>query len=341
MFLTEINIFLQSLSSAWLTAVFKFFSFVGEREFMIPFMIAITFGIHFRYGFIIFHISFWSSVITNSLKDVFALPRPHNVDAAVQLLGENTPNPTPFKGMGAKHFFGCLPGEIVEYFRTQGVWLGGGRSFGFPSGHASSAISLWGAIFLFNRLPWLRIIAVIFILFIPLSRLYLGLHFLADVLGGLLIGLAVLLFFYRFIFLDKKLQAWLFEKIRTFKTMLPTIFFLIYCFIFPFLLLLIPGIHQAAAPTLLGLNCSFFMVRLRGLPQEGGTLRQRLSRIAIAALFYFGINLALKWPANLEIPLPPGIIKFTRETLTICLSIWGAYETNIKLGLFKISKNDA
>lgn len=336
MFLTEINIFLQSFSSDWLTAVFKFFSFIGEREFIVPFMIAITFGVHFRYGFIIFYIAFWNSVITNVLKDAFALPRPFNVDSAVQLLGENTPNPTPFKGMGAKHFFGGLPGDVIDYFRTQGVWLGGSRSFGFPSGHASSAISLWGAIFLFKRETWVRIIAVIFIIFIPLSRLYFGFHFLADVLGGLLIGLSVLLVFYKFVFLDKKLQGWLFEKVCSFKTKLPTIFLLIYCFILPFLLLLIPGINGLAASTLLGLNGSFFMVRLRGLPQEGGTLLQRLGRIAIAALFYFGISRALKWLAGLELPLQPEIITFTRDTLTIFLSIWGAFETNIKLGLCKI-----
>lgn len=349
MFQTEITIFFQSLSSDFLTAIFKLFSYIGSGFFIIPLLIAITFGVHFRLGTILIHLAFWNGVLTDYLKDVFALPRPFNVDAAVQLPGESFPNPTPFKGMGAKSFFGFLPGQVIDYFRDQGVWLDGVKSFGLPSGHTSSAAALWGAIFLFfkksnffyQRLQgihintWVRVISITFIVFIPLSRLYLAYHFLADILAGFLLGFFVLMLFYRFVFLNEKLKEWLFEKTGILKLSLKSIAFLVYILLFPFLLLLSPQINPLAAPTLLGMNCGFFLLWLRGLPEEGGTFLQRLGRIGVAILFYFGMNLVLKGSTGLLFSREPAIITFTRQALTVFLLIWGAAEINIKLGLYR------
>lgn len=70
------------------------------------------------------------------------------------------------------------------------------NSFSFPSGHASISVVFYGfiAYILFRQLKkWQHKMAVlffgvIFILMIGLSRLYLGVHFLSDVLGGYLLG---------------------------------------------------------------------------------------------------------------------------------------------------------
>ena len=137
---------------------------------------------------------------------------------------------------------------------------------------------IWGAVLLFfhkksatlspELLPpaprkkylksWMSVIAIIFIICIPLSRLYLGRHFLADVLAGFLVGFTVLFLFYKFIYRNEKLTAWLFKKTGSLKLNLKTIFFAAYCLLLPFLLLLIPQISMTAAPVLLGLNCGFF-----------------------------------------------------------------------------------
>lgn len=335
MFLTEINIFFQSFSSDFLTAIFRFFSFVGSANGIILLIIVIMFGIHFRIGTFLIHLAFWNGVITDFLKDVFALPRPFNVDAAVLLPGEGAANPTPFKGMGAKHFFGALPGQVVDYFREHGVWLKEMKSFGLPSGHTSSAVALWGAIFLIFKNRWVRIIAVLCVVFIPLSRLYLGRHFLADVLAGFLLGLIVLILFYKAVFRNERLKHWLFEKVGHLELNLRMILFLVYCLLFPFLLLLVPGIMSSAAPALLGLNCGFFLLWLRGLPAEGGTLPQRLGRATIVIVFYFGLNIISKNAAAFLFSHQPGIAEFIRQALVIFLLIWGATEVNIKLGLYK------
>jgi membrane-associated phospholipid phosphatase len=76
------------------------------------------------------------------------------------------------------------------------------NNFSFPSGHAFFAVMFYGLItyFLFRRVrsPLLRaviiLIALIMIIIIGLSRMILGVHFLSDVVGGYLGGLAWLVF---------------------------------------------------------------------------------------------------------------------------------------------------
>lgn len=65
-------------------------------------------------------------------------------------------------------------------------------SFGFPSGHTLIAIVFWSSLAFELRKQWFTILAVILILGIAFSRLYLGVHDVEDVLGGLLFGFLIL-----------------------------------------------------------------------------------------------------------------------------------------------------
>ncbi|QRN82364.1 phosphatase PAP2 family protein [Chloroflexota bacterium] len=68
-------------------------------------------------------------------------------------------------------------------------------SFGLPSGHAQIAASVWGWLAVEVKKRWFTISAIVLILLIGISRLYLGVHFFSDVLlGWLLGGLLVLAF---------------------------------------------------------------------------------------------------------------------------------------------------
>ncbi|HKI58583.1 MAG TPA: phosphatase PAP2 family protein [Trueperaceae bacterium] len=74
--------------------------------------------------------------------------------------------------------------------RSQGALATAGGS-GFPSGHAQGSTTFWGLAAIYGRRAWLTALAVVMVLLICASRLYLGVHLPIDVAGGILIGLAV------------------------------------------------------------------------------------------------------------------------------------------------------
>jgi membrane-associated phospholipid phosphatase len=65
----------------------------------------------------------------------------------------------------------------------------------FPSGHTVTATLLWGSLAASGYLPWL--VALALVAAVMVARLYLGVHYVGDLLGGLAIGLALLAHFYR------------------------------------------------------------------------------------------------------------------------------------------------
>jgi undecaprenyl-diphosphatase len=78
------------------------------------------------------------------------------------------------------------------------AWQTTAVSSSFPSGHAMSATVVYGTVaYLLMRLQkhtWAKMMtlsgAIILILLICLTRLYLGVHYPSDVLGGIIVGLA-------------------------------------------------------------------------------------------------------------------------------------------------------
>ena len=77
----------------------------------------------------------------------------------------------------------------------------------FPSGHTVVATVVWGLLALFGRIP--KAAAVAIVLLVMLSRLYLGLHYLGDVLGGAVIGSAIVVLYYRaWPAITRRLAAW-------------------------------------------------------------------------------------------------------------------------------------
>lgn len=66
------------------------------------------------------------------------------------------------------------------------------ETYSFPSGHAQNAVVFWGYPALVLGRRWFWIPAVTMIALIGVSRLYLGQHWPIDVLGGALIGVALL-----------------------------------------------------------------------------------------------------------------------------------------------------
>lgn len=114
-----------------------------------------------------------SSIFNSSLKKWFNAPRPCQIDPSVGLLHFSSP--------------------------------------GFPSGAAQTAVILAGLICLETSQKSYRYLALLFFLLLCFSRIYLGVHYLSDVLGGIIVG-AFLLAIYRFFFpwVEKNMKTRLF-----------------------------------------------------------------------------------------------------------------------------------
>jgi len=330
MFQTEISIFIQSFSSDFLTNFFKFWTTIGYPSYITAFLIIILFGIKFREGFILMHAVLWTTIITTFSKNLFALPRPANVDWNVKLLGESYPNPTLFESMGAKNFFGKLPQEVVEACRANP-----NDSWGFPSGHTSNASALWGLLALMFRKRWLYIIALVMIVFIPLSRMYLGRHFLADIMGGYLVGWIMVFVFYGFMFRNIWIMDLFYNRSLRIKWNSKIVILLVYLFLLPLHLILIPNIPADFMVIFLGLNLGFLMIWRQGIPKDDGSFLHRVSRVLIALGLYFGADRGLEAIHRLLFQSEPEVVSLIRMALTAFILMWGSTELSIKLGLFK------
>ncbi|MEI5994551.1 phosphatase PAP2 family protein [Candidatus Enterococcus mansonii] len=95
------------------------------------------------------------------------------------------------------------------------------HSYSFPSGHSTGSLLLYGTImFLLPQFIkqkkiclFLQIVLGVVIVLIGISRIYLGVHFPSDVLGGFCFGLAWLLMTYP-IYLEKRF-IWRFKNKQT------------------------------------------------------------------------------------------------------------------------------
>lgn len=140
-----------------LDAFFIYWDYVDTVWFSIIFAAIIAYLFNRNKGSSLFFLLMSSSLISMLLKNHFHLPRPCQVDPLV---------------------------GIVCY-----------KSFGFPSGAAQTGTIILGMAFMKRQSNICKMFAVLFALFLYFSRVYLGLHFFTDILGGVVVG-AVLVWVY-------------------------------------------------------------------------------------------------------------------------------------------------
>ena len=88
------------------------------------------------------------------------------------------------------------------------------RGYSFPSGHSMISMAFYGLIIYLiykniknKSLKWILIILLsILILFIGISRIYLGVHYVSDVLGGFLVSISYLILYIKILKKEKILN---------------------------------------------------------------------------------------------------------------------------------------
>jgi membrane-associated phospholipid phosphatase len=164
---TDLILVVQSASNSFLDAFFKAITWLGNREAYLVVLTLIYWCVNRSWGARLLVLTMLSSWINEALKSLFDLPRP---------------DPTRVR-------------QLVSE-----------ASFGFPSNHAQTgAVIVWGYLAAKVRRTWFSVLAVIMIFLIGVSRVYLGIHFPQDVIGGWILGIVILLVWLRF---EDRLAAW-------------------------------------------------------------------------------------------------------------------------------------
>ena len=331
MFQTEPIKFLQSFSTEWLTDFLSFVSQLGYSSFYIPVLIAITFGISFRKGFLLVQMMVWVGLLTLLLKNLFALPRPVDVDSGVRLIKDNLPNPTPLTGMGGQGFWDLPDREAI----IRG-------SYGLPSGHVSGTATFWGGLAFLFRPVAIKVIGLIMIILMPISRMYLGRHFVADVLGGFLVA-AVLLAVVHVLFIKPEARGRLLALVRLRPSLnLRFVGLLSVLLAAPIALLaLSPFVEPEDAGRLFGLNAAFLALAVVGLPDDAAPWFRRIGRVVLAFALFLAtdglVGLAVETTAVAD---SFAWIEFPAAAIPVFFALWGGVSGGRRLGLYSEKEYD-
>ena len=222
---------------------FKAFTVLGEEVFFTLLIFAVYWCIDRSTG-IRLTILFLVSGYINTLAKVLAgQPRPFQHDSQVRKLFE----------------------------------AGGG---GLPSGHTQNTVIIWGELAYRFRKVWLCVIGGLLMLLVPISRVYLGVHFPTDLVGGYLVGFPILFLYRR---LEPGAAAWFKSKglalQLSISLALPAL-----------MILLFPSDEKnglIAGVTLMGMATGFLLEHHFVRFQSGGIPWKRVTRFLLGAVVAF------------------------------------------------------
>lgn len=155
----ELLYLLQNIRNPILDAIVSFITIFGEETIFMAICMIIFWCINKWQGYYLLLTGFAGTVINQTLKMTFKVPRPWVKD----------PNFT-----------------IVESAREAA------SGYSFPSGHTQSSVGMFGGIARANKNKAVRIICVLMCLLVPFSRLYLGVHTPLDVGVSVIFALALI-----------------------------------------------------------------------------------------------------------------------------------------------------
>lgn len=246
---TGLILWLQQFSPA-LDPVFVAFTLLGEEGFFMLLLPLLYWSVDRKTGMRLTLVFLISAYLNAAAKAYFDLPRPFAWDP-----------------------------------RIKRVYPAGGA--GFPSGHAQGAVVVWGYLAWAARKPWVWLPAVVLMFIIALSRVYLGVHFPLDILGGYALGGVVLAISMQ---LGPPMERWIERKGFSARTLLSVLV--------PAVLLLAapraPSHAVTTASALLGMGLGFSIEARWIRFDSGGTIGRRSVRFAVGIGLLFPIVWALE-----------------------------------------------
>ncbi len=312
------NIFFQNLGS-WLKTPMEVFSFFGTENFFLLLLPALYWCMEAGIGLRVGIILLLSTSVNDALKMAFHGPRPY-------------------------------------WYSTDVISYASETSFGVPSGHAQIAVGVWGMLAASLRKWWGWLIAILIILLIGISRLYLGVHFPHDVILGWLIGALLLWVVLRF---WEPVTAWL-KKMSLGQQILASFLGSLVLILFPLIPFLWLKITNWQPPqawsqyatetislsggittggTLFGLLAGLAWFNRQGGFSTDGPIWKHILRFVLGAVgilvFYIGLDVVFGLIAPDAEALLPYLLRFIRYTLVGAWVSAGAPWIFVKLKLAK------
>ncbi|KKL18149.1 hypothetical protein LCGC14_2478390, partial [marine sediment metagenome] len=165
--------FVQQIRSPILDEFFKFLNLFDTPIFYLILFPLLWIGYSYRFGAKTFFILMISMIINDLLKNIFMQPRPYILDPSVGIIHVLSNYGLP---SGASQVAVLLPLLLIEHFKKR---------------------------------KWPIILGINYFFWISLSRLYLGVHFLTDIIVGWFVGLGLfLVYLYVFPHIEKMLKKY-------------------------------------------------------------------------------------------------------------------------------------
>ena len=295
-----------------LEGFFLAISNLGREEFYLTVLLLIYWCINKGAGRLLGYMLFTAMAVNTTLKHAFRGPRPFWIDPQV------------------------------------GIEETGG--YGVPSGHTQYATTLYLLIAIIVSGFWVWLAAIIMVLLMALSRIYLGAHFIHDVVGGFLVGLVLVVLA---LIWERRLSTRFNKRILGQRLLAATLVVIIFAAVYLLMLFLIgqpdmsvswaahiPEAESAsnvematAIGALLGFSIGILLESSRVRFRADGPLAKRVARyllgIIITVIIWRGLGLI--FPRDpLYIAIPLSIFRY------FLVAIWAAYYAPwlfVRLGL--------
>ena len=125
----------------------------GEETFYILVASIIFWCVNKKFGYKLGFALLTSTIVNNALKDIVNSPRPIGISG----------------------------------IRSLRIETATGQSF--PSGHTQGSTTFWVSCIIQIKKKWIYIVGILVIILVGFSRMYLGVHYPIDVIGGIVIGI--------------------------------------------------------------------------------------------------------------------------------------------------------